>query len=77
MGSFWLVAAPLTVNRLRPLERVKSEGGGGSAKMLFRAAIGLWFGTEEASEVVMGELSQTWMDSSFKAGETRIERQNN
>lgn len=53
-GRFWLLAAPLTVNLLRPLEWEKG-GGGGRLEAWFRAAIGLWFGTEEASEVVFDE----------------------
>lgn len=54
-GRLWLLAAPHTVNLLRPLERELGGGGGGGLEVWFRAAIGLSFGTEEASEVVTAE----------------------
>lgn len=54
-GRLWLLAAPHTVNLLRPLERELGGGGGGGLEVWFRAEIGLSFGTEEASEVVTAE----------------------
>lgn len=54
IGRLLLVAAPLTVNLLRPLERETGGGGGGGLEVWFKAEIGLWFGSEEASEAVTG-----------------------
>lgn len=54
-GRPWPLAAPLTVNLLRPLEWEYGGGGGGGLEVWFRAAIGLSFGTEEASGVVTAE----------------------
>lgn len=44
---FWLLAAPLTVNLLRP-----EDGGGGGPQVWLMAERGLWLGTDEAREVV-------------------------
>lgn len=56
-GRLWLLAAPVTVNLLRPLERVNS---GGDSEVWFRPASGLWSGSNGAINVVMGE-QVDWM----------------
>lgn len=62
-GRLWLLAAPLTVNLLRPLEREKEGGAGGGPVEMLRAVMGLWFGTEDASEPEDGGNSMTELPS--------------
>lgn len=50
----WLLAAPLTVNLLRPLERETWGGGGGGGPDV----MGLSFGTEEASSAGVDSSSE-------------------
>ncbi len=57
------------MNLLRPLEREKGGGGGGGPDGRLKAAIGLWFGTEDAREVGIGE-NDIGMDSTAKVEDT-------
>lgn len=59
------------MNLLRPLEWEEHTAGGGGPWLWFRAANGLWFGTEEACEVVTGK------QSASKVEETGNERKIN
>lgn len=52
MGRLSLLAAPLTVNLLRPPLTGKDEGSGGGLREWLRGDIMLWVGAEVPSKVV-------------------------